>query len=212
MPKTYKAKKYHYLYKTTNLVNGRYYFGMHSTNDLNDGYVGSGTLLRRAILKYGVENFEKEIIAFCSSRDELAEQEHELIESYLGKQDCMNLKPGGRGGFCNESHAKKFHAAGGVATNRKRGQIHIHRLKTEPEYAEMWHRRLRESNTKPFLGKKHSEETKKRMSEAHKGRGVGEKNSQYGTCWITNGLESRKIERGAEIPEGWKIGRRIVHE
>ena len=52
--------KYHFLYKTTNLINGKYYYGMHSTYKLNDGYLGSGKILRYSIRKYGKENFSIE--------------------------------------------------------------------------------------------------------------------------------------------------------
>ena len=61
-------KKYHFIYKTTNLLSGKYYIGMHSTDDLNDGYLGSGTLLRRSLNKYGKENHSIEILEFLNSR------------------------------------------------------------------------------------------------------------------------------------------------
>lgn len=44
-------KQYHYFYKITNKVNGHFYYGIHSTNDLNDGYMGSGTRLHYAYKK-----------------------------------------------------------------------------------------------------------------------------------------------------------------
>lgn len=207
MPKTYKRKKYHYLYKTTNLVNGRYYFGMHSTNDLEDGYLGSGTLLRRAIVKYGERNFKHEILTFCKSREELAEKEHELVEQYLGKQECMNLKPGGKGGFCNAEHARRFHAAGGRAARKACSSKQAEKLKTDPEYNAWWHKRCREANARAFLGRKHTDLSKQKMSKSHKGAGKGCYNSQYGTCWITNSLENKKIPKGSDIPEGWRLGR-----
>ena len=37
----------------------------------------------------------------------------------------------------------------------------------------------------------------------------GKNNSQYGTCWITNEKESKKIFKGDLIPDGWRLGRKI---
>ena len=60
-----------------------------------------------------------------------------------------------------------------------------------------------------FKGKKHSEETQVRMCETKKGQGNGESNSQFGTCWITNEVENKKIKRDYLIPEGFRLGRII---
>ena len=95
-----KEKKYHYIYKTTNDLSGRYYYGLHSTDDLEDGYLGSGTYLRRAIRKHGEENFTKEIIEFCKSRNELALAESKVVTlKEVAKKECMNLYVGGALGF-----------------------------------------------------------------------------------------------------------------
>lgn len=48
---------YHFVYKTTNTINKKYYYGVHTTSDIDDGYMGSGVLLRRSIKKYGKESF-----------------------------------------------------------------------------------------------------------------------------------------------------------
>jgi hypothetical protein len=55
MSNSIKSKKFHFIYKTTNLLNNKFYIGMHSTSNLKDGYLGSGTHLRYAIRKYGIQ-------------------------------------------------------------------------------------------------------------------------------------------------------------
>ena len=70
-----KEKSIHYLYKTTCKVTGRYYIGMHSTSNIDDGYLGSGKRLRYSIRKHGEDNHEKEILEFFDSRELLIEAE-----------------------------------------------------------------------------------------------------------------------------------------
>jgi len=79
-------KKYHYTYKTTNLINNRYYLGMHSTNRLDDGYLGSGKRLYYELNKYGRDNFKFEILEQFNSRQELIQAEVNLIT----EQDLRN--------------------------------------------------------------------------------------------------------------------------
>jgi hypothetical protein len=52
-------KKYNYFYKITNNINNHFYYGIHSTDNINDGYMGSGRRLNRALKKYGIANFNK---------------------------------------------------------------------------------------------------------------------------------------------------------
>ena len=61
-----------------------------------------------------------------------------------------------------------------------------------------------------FLGKSHTEETKGKMRAAAVGRGQGEANTQFGTMWITNGIENKKIKKSSDIPEGWARGRKMI--
>lgn len=90
---------YYIIYKTVNLVNGKYYYGAHQTRDINDGYLGSGTALKRAIQKYGKENFFREIVDYCSSLEEMYSREVDIILEVLGDDNCYNIKPGGVGGW-----------------------------------------------------------------------------------------------------------------
>lgn len=92
-------KKYHYFYKITNNINNHYYYGIHSTDDLDDGYMGSGTRLRYAYEKYGIENFTKEILKFFETREELARYESEVVTEVLVKDtNCYNIALGGDSG------------------------------------------------------------------------------------------------------------------
>ena len=77
--------KYHIIYKTTNLINGKIYVGMHSTDNLNDGYLGSGWILKQVIKKYGKENFKREVLLVLSNRKEAIEVEALLVELAIVK-------------------------------------------------------------------------------------------------------------------------------
>ncbi len=95
-----EQRKFHYIYRITRLdESGRYYIGMHSTDDLEDGYLGSGQILWRSIKKHGKEKHIKEILEFLPTRDLLKLREKELITKELVDDKlCMNLVPGGGGG------------------------------------------------------------------------------------------------------------------
>ena len=89
-------KKHHIFYKTVNRESGRYYYGIHSTDDLGDGYLGSGDELESDIEKFGSEGFCRKILEYCSSRDEAKE----LEKQYVGQKEvddpmCYNKKLGG---------------------------------------------------------------------------------------------------------------------
>lgn len=90
---------FYLVYKTTNLIDGKYYIGCHQTDSLEDGYIGSGKHLKRAIKKYGKDNFKREIIHQASSKEEMFEMEKTLVsESLVNDPMSYNLKIGGSGG------------------------------------------------------------------------------------------------------------------
>lgn len=72
--------KYYGLYKITNLANGKMYIGKHVTSNLDDGYIGSGKILKYAIKKYGVESFIKEWLGFYEDEEELNYMERVFVD------------------------------------------------------------------------------------------------------------------------------------
>jgi len=93
-----KEKKYHYVYKTTNTLTNKFYIGMHSTNTIDDGYLGSGTIIRRSIRKYGSTNHTREIMCYCDDRVQLQKTEQDIVnETLIKNHNCMNLVVGGKG-------------------------------------------------------------------------------------------------------------------
>ena len=61
--------KQHYIYLTINTINDMKYIGKHY-GELDDSYLGSGKILKRAIDKYGKENFTKSILYISSNNEE----------------------------------------------------------------------------------------------------------------------------------------------
>jgi hypothetical protein len=93
------------------MINNNFYIGKHSTNDLNDGYLGSGYHLKNAIMFYGVNNFKKEILCFFDSEDEAYAYEKEVVTlDLVNDSSCYNIITGGRNCidfYRNDYYAKK---------------------------------------------------------------------------------------------------------
>lgn len=71
-----------FVYLTTNLVTGKKYIGSHHTNNFNDNYLGSGTLLKLSIKKYGSDKFTRIIVKHCRSIKEARLLEEFYIKEY----------------------------------------------------------------------------------------------------------------------------------
>jgi len=99
---------YYILYETTNLINGKKYRGVHKTKNLNDGYLGSGVLLTKAIRKYGKQNFSREILVELFSYEEMIEEEKYVDHKWVFRRDTYNLETGGISGreWSNEAKTK----------------------------------------------------------------------------------------------------------
>lgn len=209
------------IYKTTNKINGKIYIGKHQTKDLNDAYLGSGKILTSAVEKYGMENFDKELLFVFDNESDMNAKEAELVtEDFVKEGTNYNLCPGGKGGFgyINKTPGIRNGFEHRPEINKELNSRAIKRIKelheTNPEWKANLSKSVQnglikyyETNPGTFTNKTHTEETKKKM---RKPKNQGSKNSQFGTMWITNGQESKKIKKEVDIiPEGWYKGRVI---
>lgn len=201
--------KFHYTYKITNIKNGKYYIGMHSTSDLNDGYMGGGKRITNSIRKHGKENHKKEILEYLESRELLAAREKEIVnEELLNDPMCMNLCKGGH-----------YYDRGWTNEDRSKALEKIKKLMKDPIWMKDHSKKISESlkNSKnkghliSFLDKKHSEESKRKIGLSNKESQKGSRNSQFNTCWIKN--EEQKLNKKIRKEEldyyeslGWERG------
>jgi hypothetical protein len=223
-------RQYHYIYKITRLdESGKYYIGMHSTDNLDDGYFGSGKHLWRSINKHGKDKHQKEILEFLPSREALKLREKEIVNAeLLEDKKCMNIAIGGGGG----STSKQMQALWADPEYRKRVSDKVSlaskKMWKDPEYKEkhriassealkkLWQdpeyrERCVASNPKSFLGKSHSEETKKSISEKNSINMLGAKNSVYGKRWISN-MEtkiSKMVSKDTKVEYPWVYGNKV---
>jgi formyltetrahydrofolate synthetase len=203
------------IYKITNLVNNKIYIGKHKTECLEDEYMGSGLILKKAIEKYGIDKFEKTILYEFDSEEKMNLMESEIVnDEFLARLDVYNLKKGGEGGvdYINRNcHNNK-------GNHRKTGN---YGFKIQPEMNEEIKTKISEvlkeyfsNRDGNFKNKKHSNQTKQKISEINKIKQKGDLNSQFGKCWIHNIKDkiSKSIKK-EELDEwlnlGWFKGRKI---
>ena len=205
------------VYKTTNLINGKIYVGLHVTEDLNDDYLGSGTQICDAIKKYGKENFKREYIKICESPEEMYALEAEIVnEEFVKRPDTYNMKTGGTGSWyhinSNPEEKRKTSSRGG----KKQAQN-----PDNPFYSKEWQKKFNAMKNNPEIVKKicalaNTPEAIAKKKETWKktGRSKGEKNSQFGTCWIYHPEQGNKKIRKEELDKflslGYTKGRKII--
>lgn len=194
---------------------------MHSTHNLDDGYMGGGKRIRNSIRKHGKDAHTKEILEYFDDRESLRQREIEIVnEDLLNDPMCMNLQPGGGGGIIGPAHMEKFSKEG--------NRVFRERLKND-EYRNKFIESTRECRIKgtaksrelyemgiyrldTFKGKTHKPETIEKMRDSKIGHGLGKENSQFGKVWIINQerMDSLKIDRSdldTYLRDGWTLGR-----
>jgi hypothetical protein len=203
---------YYIIYKTINLINNKEYTGKHQTKKLEDNYLGSGKHLKYAIRKYGHKNFKKEILFVFDNEQDMNDKEAELVtEEYCDREDTYNICSGGHGGWGYVNRkvlTVEQRKNNGYKTIEIRKKLGIEKenviklnnaMKNNSFLKEKRKNTLKEKygsfGVKSFLGRTHTEETKRKMAIKAKENSKGSKNSQFGTCWITKGNENKKIKK-----------------
>lgn len=222
------------VYKTTNNINMKVYIGKHQTKNLDDGYLGSGKLLKAAIKKYGKESFSKEILFIFDNEQEMNEKEKEMVK--IGA-NTYNLCEGGRGGFGYINSDPVLVYKRDLKLNKSKGRLAANKALLE-KYGENWNSIISSfaknlwlndisyrnalseklsaaaKKRKKITGYIASDEAKQKQRESFRRNNhqKGEKNSQYGKIWITNGSENKLIKRidfSSFIEKGFYKGRKI---
>lgn len=206
----------YYVYKIYLLrgsLAGKYYIGQHRTKNLNDGYAGSGTILRNYYKAHGCvegETYNKEIIQFCSSIAELNRVEKAMVaDLYDTDPNCINLIAGGRGkGFSRETRKKISEAGKGRIVQedmRERIAKKLQGHKVSEETRERIRNKIIELNKSSEYRKKNSEgqkrrkpiteETRKKLSAASKGRPC---------CWRGKKMPKEMTEKMSATQKGFR--------
>jgi len=182
-------KLFNFVYITTNLINNKQYVGSHATNNIEDGYIGSGRYFIKAINKYGYKNFKREILQQCENILEA----RKLEATYIIKFDTMmpngyNLAPMGGLGFngarlseytkqkISESNKGKIRTEemrkniSNAAKGKQLGEKHPFFGKHHSEESLEKIKAKRKLQPEPMLGKHHSEKSKKQISAALTGK------------------------------------------
>ena len=213
------------IYKITNKINGKVYIGKHQTTDINDGYMGSGKILKYAIEKYGLENFTKEILYSFLTVFEMNTKEKELVtEDFCLRKDTYNLCIGGHGGFSYINRNKLNRYDHDKIIDREKSKLGSKKLKElykDPDWKQSQTIKIKNAmkeyysnHSGTFTGKNHLSTTKKKISESRKGKGIGIENSQHGKCWIYSNqlcksLKIKSTDLIEYLNNGWTKGRKL---
>jgi group I intron endonuclease len=190
------------IYKTTNLINGKFYIGKDKHN--NPKYFGSGKVLKQAIKKYGIENFAKEIIEECDDEKYWLEREIYWIQFYDSINNGYNIALGGNGGdtISNNSNKKEIYEKKKKTYNEKSEKLKKYRREkisnsmkkrwielkeTNPNF--ITERNEKISKAQKGVPKPIEQINKQKETKKIRGTSVGENNPMFGK---THNIETKR--------------------
>lgn len=163
------------VYLTTNLLDGKKYIGRDKYND--PSYLGSGKWLKKAINKYGVDNFKKEILEHCKDEEEASKRElyHIEINKAQESSEYYNIGSGGLGGdnFTHHPDKENYRRKIGEGSKRshntpeyfKKSSESRKRLWKDPVYREKISKRVREAQSTPEYREKRTKLSKEQWNK-----------------------------------------------
>lgn len=180
---------YGIIYTTTCLVDGRKYIGQHKCKNVNDRYLGSGTILKMAIKEYGAENFIRQTLCVCESEEELNQKEIEYIAKYNATEslEFYNVCEGGKANRMIGEMNPMYGMRGELSPS--------YGHKVSEEHRQILRERMSGVNN-PMYGHKYTYEERKKIGDGQR----GEKHWNYGKHWseeVKQKISTTKKEREA---------------
>ena len=223
-----------YIYITTNIVTGMKYIGKHKSSVHHNWYVGSGSLLKKDIAKYGKDKFKSEVLEECDTIDDLNERERYWIEQYNAVDDpnFYNIADGG-----SHSSGKGFSSAMTLAwRNQEYRESHVAgdlrywsdeenrarraAISRSVDHKSVWTDDLREQQRQTQieswsdseLRKRHSKTMRKiwsnpDMINAQRERNTGSRNPSYGKHYYVDGNDNWVYCKPEDVPNGYYIAK-----
>jgi len=200
---------YYIVYKTTNIVNNKIYFGKHQQSIAPyqfDGYYGSGQLLSYAIKKYGKSNFIRETLFVFDNENDCLLKEEEVITPHLGKSYCYNMRSGGTGGFEHINNDPKNRKRVSELSSKANKGICRH-VPTEKEKEASRQRNLimKELGIGAYSPEAMKKAVLNRDTSSISKKLSGKNNSAHGSKFYYNLTTKvkKRFKPGDLIPEGW---------
>lgn len=197
---------YCYIYKITNTENGHYYYGQHTTDNLDDGYMGSGIYIKRSKEKYKerfLQVFTKEIVEFCTIEEKDVREEY-YIKTHYDDPNCMNVN------LHTDSYVWRKHKTRLPMSKDQREKISVIAKQRIGNKNGMFGKGyLLEGENNGMYGKKQKKSARRLMSKKKKewiAKYGSEKLSGKGCIYINNGIYAKRWDKNKEIPLGWQKG------